>query len=147
MTIRRVNKGTQTYTAPRVSGKKAKVSETKEAKFTQYLDTVADVRDVSPTQSVDRVSAVEDSISAQTRRRQLQQTDELLESLEALEEGLRTHGDTSADHARRRLQETRDQALRTLSDFPENGDERELLQRTAVLATVELAKSERGDYR
>ncbi|MBF0162157.1 MAG: hypothetical protein HQL88_07700 [Magnetococcales bacterium] len=83
------------------------------------------------------------------RREQLEKTDELLDSLAALGHDLvqSAIGTGNLDMARERLRETRDHALRTLSSVPEKGEERELLHRTAVLATVELAKTDRGDYK
>lgn len=83
------------------------------------------------------------------QQEQLEKTGELLNTLAALGKDLTQSlvESGSADVVRERLREARDNALRTLSDAPDKGEERELLHRTTVLATVELAKTDRGDYK
>lgn len=141
MNIRRIDKptvGTISSTgkgrgAGRVSGEN----------FSSLLDSVAPVRGANPVFGVDPVGTATDDASPRQRRDQLDQTGELLDTLEVLEKKLLEAGDPDV---RERLRRTRDQALTTLSNAPRSGEERELLHRTAVLATVELEKSNRGDY-
>ena len=87
--------------------------------------------------------------SRHQKREQLEKTDKLIDSLAALGRDLTQSviASGSAEMVRERLREARDHALRTLSSAQERGEERELLHRTAVLATVELAKTDRGDYK
>ncbi|OSM04302.1 flagellar assembly protein FliX [Magnetofaba australis] len=148
MTIRKIDKNTGIYSKPKV-GRGAKSGAAGGANFASTLDAVAGL---PPVDAAERIHATEavgevDAVSDQERRRQLRDADDLLDSLEGLEKGLAEGGrGDGGDSARARLIETRDQALRTLSDSPRVGEERDLLNRTAVLAAVELAKSDRGDY-
>jgi hypothetical protein len=152
MSIRRVGKAGKTTLSPVSTGKSAASKVAAGENFAQQLAEVAGpggpeaVEEVSAVKVVNRVT----SGSQHQRQEQMEQTGELLESLEALGEELDPSNlikDGNDDLARQKLKETRDQALRTLSDIPANSEERDLLHRTALLATVELAKSERGDYK
>ncbi len=152
MSIRRVDKAGKAITQS-ISGKKGQVGKTAGGEeFAQRLAELAgnlEMEEVSQVRETQRVTGVSREPSSHHRRQQLQQTGEILDSLEALgrdlERGSGPGGDPGG--ARQQLQESRDQALRALSDLPGKGEERDLLHRTAVLATVELAKSERGDYK
>ncbi|MBF0283174.1 MAG: hypothetical protein HQL51_01815 [Magnetococcales bacterium] len=115
------------------------------AQFSSMLETLASLQETDAASGVEGVRPIGDEPSRQQRREQLEQAGELLDTLEALEEDLR-HGQGS-EEAMARLRETRDHVLQSLSASTDSGEERELLRRTAVLATVELAKSDRGDYR
>ncbi|MEG3639731.1 hypothetical protein [Magnetococcus sp. PR-3] len=146
MSIRRVDKpGTSLpTTGTRRTAQRGAVSG---EKFTEALDsaqssTVDAVDEVASTDAVERV----DQVSDQTKRRQLKQADEVLETLSALEEDLQGSASKSDEEVMDRLRETRDEALRNLTEETRGGEERELLHRTAVMATVELAKKDRGDY-
>lgn len=152
MSIRRLDKAGRAVTQS-ISGKKSQVGKVAGgedfARKLAELSGVAEAEEVAPVAGVGEIAPVSRDANTHQRRQQLQQAGELLDSLEALERDMSQDRTTLADsgQARKRLLETRDQALRTLSDGPEKGDERDLLHRTAVLATVELAKSERGDYK
>ncbi|MBF0359200.1 MAG: hypothetical protein HQL70_11390 [Magnetococcales bacterium] len=152
MSIRRVGKAGKTTLNPVSTRKKAAGKVAVGEVFAQQLAEVAGsngpegVEEVSAAKVVNRVS----SSSQHQRKEQIEQTGEILDSLEALGQELDPSNlikDGNEDLARQKLKETRDQALRTLSDIPTNSEERDLLHRTALLATVELAKSERGDYK
>ncbi|NGZ28964.1 MAG: hypothetical protein G8345_19005 [Magnetococcales bacterium] len=135
MTVRRVdNRPTIT------TGKSRRVQDAGGENFASYMSHISGVDSLDAVDVVDNVPSATDEPSKRHRREQLEQTKELLDSLEALEQ------DLTGVESRQRLRESRDQALRTLSESPRQGEERDLLQRTALLATVELAKSERGDY-
>ncbi|MBF0379477.1 MAG: hypothetical protein HQL69_00565 [Magnetococcales bacterium] len=153
MTIRRIGKTGKTNIKPVSTGKNA---ATKVGVGENFADQLAHVAGTNGVESVERITptkAINDVTSQGSkneRREQLEQTGELLESLEELGKNLDPSiliKDGNDDLARQRLKETRDQALRTLSDTPAHSEERDLLHRTALLATVELAKSERGDYK
>ncbi|MBF0183345.1 MAG: hypothetical protein HQM06_03005 [Magnetococcales bacterium] len=153
MTIRRVDKGDKTIARPAVSGKNIAPGSPVGEIFARQLAEVSGVKEpeaVSVIQTVqfDPGNGGSDPNRHQ-RREHLEQTGELLDSLEALGHDLvqSAIGSGNLDVARERLRETRDNALRTLSHVTEKGEERELLHRTAVLATVELAKTDRGDYK
>nr|CRH04547.1 conserved protein of unknown function [Candidatus Magnetococcus massalia] len=145
MSIRRIDKSG--VPLPATGSAKAKRSDAVgQEKFAEYMDAVAGtqvdgVDQVASTEAVDRVDGVND----QRKKRQIKQASELLDSLEALEKNL--DGATAEATAAERLRETRDEALRNLNEDTSSGEERELLHRTAVMATVELAKSDRGDYK
>ena len=154
MSIRRVGKADKTITKPVSTGKNKTAAVGTGENFAHQLAQVAGVRspetieEVAAPQVVTGVSSK--GPSPHQRREQMEQTDELLDTLEALGQDLDPtllSEDGNDELARQRLKETRDQALRTLSDTPVHSEERELLHRTALLATVELAKSERGDYK
>ena len=151
MTIRRVDKRDKIAVQPSTAAKSRAVDLGNGEDFARQLAELSSIREsvgINPVQSVsDHTSGGKDPTPYQ-RRAQLEQTDELLDSLEALGRDLGENDLTeSPEIVRERLLKTRDQALRTLSDVPERGKERELLHRTAVLATVELAKTDRGDYK
>lgn len=140
MSIRRVDRGvglggTGASRAPHQVGGEA---------FARLLDSAGQVQGSQPAAVLGAVAAVGEQPNPRQGKRQLDRARELLDSLEALEQGMVTPCDVEAVQSR--LRESRDQALHALSDAPRTGDERELLHRTAVLATVELAKSSRGDY-
>ena len=154
MSIRRVGKADKTITRPVSTGKNKAAGVGAGENFAHQLAQVAGVHapeaveEVAAARVVSGVSS--QGSSNQQRREQMEQTGELLETLEALGQELDPSlliKDGNDELARQRLKETRDQALRTLSDAPAHSEERELLHRTALLATVELAKSERGDYK
>ncbi|MBF0453563.1 MAG: hypothetical protein HQL72_01955 [Magnetococcales bacterium] len=154
MSIRRVGKADKTISAPVSAGKNKSAAVGAGENFAQQLAQVAGVR---VSEAVDQIAAAKsvNGVSSQgpshhQRREQMEQASELLDTLEALGQDLDPTLLASGGNealARQRLKETRDQALRTLSDSPAHSEERELLHRTALLATVELAKSERGDYK
>jgi hypothetical protein len=154
MSIRRVGKADKTTTRPVSTGNNKAAGIGKGEDFSHQLAQVAGVHIPEAVEGV-AATRVVNSVSSQgssphQRREQMEQAGELLDSLEALGQDLDPADlikDGNDDLARQRLKETRDQALRTLSDAPAHSEERELLHRTALLATVELAKSERGDYK
>ena len=153
MSIRRVGKADKTIIRPVSTDKvKSKGVETGE-NFAQQLAQVAGAQSADSVEELSaagRVGGVSGKGPSQHQRReQMEQTDELLESLEVLGKDLDPTliNEGNEDLARQKLKETRDQALRSLSDTPAHSEERDLLHRTALLATVELAKSERGDYK
>ncbi|MEO5376847.1 MAG: hypothetical protein H7832_03555 [Magnetococcus sp. DMHC-6] len=151
MTIRRVNKGDKTLTSA-IKGKKAnRISTLAGENFSQHMDSIAALQGTTSTVEVSALSeltAVDMNPSQHQKRERILQTGELLDSLTELEQEMAKTALKEKDLAqhRRRLRESRDQALRTLSELPKIGDEHDLLHRTAVLATVELAKTDRGDY-
>jgi hypothetical protein len=153
MTIRRINKAGKTNLRPVSTGNNATAKVGAGEDFAQQLAHVAGANGVETVEGVAPIKTVNDATShgsKNERREQMEQTGELLETLEVLGENLDPSiliKDGNDDLARQRLKETRDQALRTLSGTPAHSEERELLHRTALLATVELAKSERGDYK
>jgi hypothetical protein len=142
MSIRRVEK-TGISSAP--AGKIRRTGSASEATFSQHLEALAALRNVHALDGIQQIDALDpDEAPFHQRREQLERTGELLDSLEALEKELVSGGRGGASH--QRLRTSRDEALRTLSNSPPQGAERDLLHRTAVLATVELAKTDRGDY-
>lgn len=138
MSIRRVEGG---YSGVKRSGP---VRDKGSADFASYLDSVAAVQGAAPSAPVDAVGATGEEGSRGQRQEHLEQAGQLLDSLEGL------HQELSQGHdpvqLRDRLRQTRDAVLVSLNNDPQSPDERELLHRTAVLATVELAKTDRGDY-
>ncbi|MBF0424739.1 MAG: hypothetical protein HQL66_02840 [Magnetococcales bacterium] len=152
MTIRRVDHSGKSLANTSVK----KPSRTGESapgeKFTRVMDALAPMDGTFAVTATDEVQAADGDASSRQKRQQLQQTGELLDSLQELEQDLQgkelpPEGDETAEQTRLRLRETRDQALRSLTETPSKGEERDLLHRTAVLATVELAKTDRGDYK
>ena len=153
MSIRRVGKADKAIIRPVSTDKvRSKGVETGED-FAQQLAQVAGIQgadSVEELSATKRVNGISDKgPSNHQRKEQMEQTGELLETLEVLGKDLDPAliNEGNEDLARQRLKETRDQALRSLSDTPAHSEERDLLHRTALLATVELAKSERGDYK
>ena len=153
MTIRRVEKTNKTRVQS-VTNRKNRVSESGGGEnFAQQLAAIAGTGEASAAAEVTgptpEVSPVSSEPSPYQRGEQRQQTGELLDTLTVFEQGLAPGlvADPGSDGVRERLRETRDQALRSLSGSQEPGQEREILHRTAVLATVELAKTDRGDYK
>ncbi|MBF0309750.1 MAG: hypothetical protein HQL56_09500 [Magnetococcales bacterium] len=149
MTIRRLDKTDNLIAKPGVGGKRRTGEISGGENFARFLDSLSGTREsdaVFEVGQLDEVEGVGGEPSHSERRQQLQQTDEMLGSLESLEQDLQSGGRAETP-SRERLQETRDQALHTLSGSPKKGEERDLLHRTAVLATVELAKTDRGDYK
>ncbi|MBF0423445.1 MAG: hypothetical protein HQL73_10680 [Magnetococcales bacterium] len=154
MSIRRVGKGSTPAAGPVSSARSRSVDSVTGEIFARHL---ADIAAVQGSDLVDAVTATEQmgavadrEPTSHQRREQLLQTGELLDSLAALGRDIGTVGPNSSLETlqlRSHLQKTRDMALRTLSDSPATGLERDLLHRTTVLATVELAKSDRGDYK
>lgn len=147
MSIRRVGKAD----SPVSSAKSRSVDGVSGEIFARHL---ADIAAVQEPETVDAIAAAElvtavgdREPTPHQRREQLLQTGELLDSLAALGRDIAAIGKNSSMELRSQLQKTRDLALRTLSDSPSSGLERDLLHRTTVLATVELAKSDRGDYK
>jgi hypothetical protein len=153
MSIRRVGKTDKTALRPVSTGKGKAAKVGTGADFAQQLAKIAGVNAPEAVEEVARtevISEVANQGSNHQRREQMEQAGELLDSLESLSQDLDPAiliKDGNDDLARQKLKETRDQALRTLSDTPAHSEERDLLHRTALLATVELAKSERGDYK
>ncbi|MBF0262815.1 MAG: hypothetical protein HQL97_13385 [Magnetococcales bacterium] len=147
MTIRRLEKSDKSV-APITKAKPAS-SMVEGANFSRSLAAAAGAQEALPILSTRSLSANgERAPTPYQRRDQLDQMGELLDTLDALgHELLNDEVSVESDETRQRLKETRDQALYSLSTAPESGSERELLHRTAVLATVELAKSDRGDYK
>ncbi|MBF0136446.1 MAG: hypothetical protein H7833_01670 [Magnetococcus sp. DMHC-1] len=154
MTIRRVDHSGKSLANSSVK-KQSRTSEgTPGEKFTRVMDALAPMEGPHAVTAADEVQASDGDASSRQRRQQLQHTGELLDSLQDLEENLQ-NGDPRpeeseaelAEQTRLRLRETRDQALQSLNDTTNKGAERDLLHRTAVLATVELAKTDRGDYK
>ncbi|MBF0152531.1 MAG: hypothetical protein HQL64_02185 [Magnetococcales bacterium] len=157
MTIRRVDHSGKSLANSSVK-KQSRTSEgTPGEKFTRVMDALAPMEGPHAVNPADEVLPADSDSSSRQRRQQLQQTDELLDSLQELEQGLQGKDpqqeekggqeEDLTEQARLRLRETRDQALRSLTETPAKGEERDLLHRTAVLATVELAKTDRGDYK
>ncbi|MEO5340140.1 MAG: hypothetical protein H7837_06435 [Magnetococcus sp. MYC-9] len=153
MTIRRVDKSDKTAARAGLTGKNPAVGSVGGEIFARQLAEVSGAKGADAVAVVQTVQFDPGAGNAEAgrhqRREQLDKADELLDSLEALGHDLvqSAIGAGSLDVARERLRETRDHALRTLSHVPEKGEERDLLHRTAVLATVELAKTDRGDYK
>lgn len=140
MTIRRIDRTTGPFSSSPTRAVRGEGDE----HFAEYMDSLASL---DGAHGLDRVEGVteRERRSHRDQDAQLDDADALLETLEALGRSLEQGGDDAVTVAR--LQESRDQALSTLSNTPRGGEERELLLRTAVLATVELAKNDRGDYR
>lgn len=153
MTIRRVDKSDKTVARSSVSSHNLATGPVSGEIFARQLAEVSGAKEpeaVSVIQSVQFDPGAHSSEPGRHQRReQLDKADALLDSLAALGHDLvqSAIGAGSLEAARERLRETRDHALRTLSSVPEKGEERDLLHRTAVLATVELAKTDRGDYK
>lgn len=154
MSVRRVGKADSPISGPVSSAKNRGVDGASGEIFARHLAEVAGSQGVEGVDSVaatEQVAGVGDrEPTSHQRREQLLQTGELLDSLAALGKDLDGPGRSGSmedTQLRSRLRKTRDIALRTLSDSPASGLERDLLHRTTVLATVELAKSERGDYK
>ena len=153
MTIRRVDKSDKSVARSAVASKNMSTGSVAGEIFARQLAEVSGAKEpeaVAVIQTVQFDPATSGSEPGRYQRReQLKKADELLDSLAALGHDLvqSAIGSGNLDAARERLRETRDHALRTLSSVPEKGEERELLHRTAVLATVELAKTDRGDYK
>lgn len=158
MSVHRVGKRGKSVVQSTVSGKYRGPGSVPEEVFARQLAAQQRVeaaagmeaealRHVSSV-SFDPGSANQDHAPHQ-RREQLERTNKLLHTLADLGRDLTQSivDSGSADVVRERLREARDHALRALSDVPEKGAERELLHRTTVLATVELAKTDRGDYK
>ncbi|MBF0341395.1 MAG: hypothetical protein HQL95_10605 [Magnetococcales bacterium] len=147
MTIRRLEKIDKTASSA-VSKAKAATQGVDGANFSRSLAAAAGIQETIPLLATLSVSSnSERAPTPYQRREQLEQMGELLDTLEALGRDLLSESLSEPDETRKRLKETRDQALHSLSNAPESGSERELLHRTAVLATVELAKTDRGDYK
>lgn len=154
MSIRRVGKANRSAIGTVAPGKSRHVEGMPGEDFARRLAEVsgsASSGAVEKTTEAAAVAAVgEREASHHQRDEQLSQTGEILDTLEALGRDLGTSLGSmggAKELTQKKLRETRDLALRTLSDTPARGEERDLLYRTAVLATVELAKSERGDYK
>ena len=153
MTLRRVDKGEKTVARPAVTSKNLANGSAAGEIFARQLAEVSGAREPETVAVIQTVQFDPGTPGAESgrhqRREQLEKADELLDSLAALGHDLvqSAIGSGNLDAARERLRETRDHALRTLSSVAEKGEERELLHRTAVLATVELAKTDRGDYK
>ena len=153
MTIRRLDKSDKAVPRSTVSKNNLVAGSVAGEIFARQLAEISGAQEseavavVQPVQ-FDPGAAGSDSGRRQ-QREQLNKADELLDSLAALGHDLvqSAIGAGNLDAARERLRETRDHALRTLSSVSEKDEERELLHRTAVLATVELAKTDRGDYK
>lgn len=158
MTIRRVGKRGKPVVQPVGVGKNRAAGSVSEEIFARQLAAQQRV-DVAGIQGAEEVvpvqhvpfdpGAASPEGSRYRRREQMEKTDALLEILAALGRDLTQSvvGEGSVEMVRERLREARDTALRTLSGAPERGEACELLHRTAVLATVELAKTDRGDYK
>ncbi|MBF0146500.1 MAG: hypothetical protein HQL84_10325 [Magnetococcales bacterium] len=154
MSIRRVGKAETPASGSVSSAKSRGIDGIKGEIFARHLADVAGPQETEAVETVNavgQVTAVGDrEPTSHQRREQLLQTGELLDSLAALGRDMEAtgKGDSMANfQLRSHLRKTRDIALRTLSDSPTTGLERDLLHRTTVLATVELAKSDRGDYK
>ncbi|MEO5348301.1 MAG: hypothetical protein H7836_01435 [Magnetococcus sp. YQC-3] len=153
MTVRRLDKSDKTVARSPVSSKNLAAGSVAGEIFARQLAEVSGAKEPDAVNVIQTVQFEPGSTGSEPgrhqRREQLDKTDELLDSLAALGHDLvqSAIGSGNLDMARERLRETRDHALRTLSCVPEKGEERELLHRTAVLATVELAKTDRGDYK
>ncbi len=153
MTIRRVDKGDTASARSAVTGNNRVTGPVAGEVFARQLAEVSGARELDTVAVIQTIQFDPGTTGSESgrhqRREQLETTDELLDSLSALGHDLvqSSIGVGGLDAARERLRETRDHALRTLSSVSEKGEERELLHRTAVLATVELAKTDRGDYK
>ncbi|GAB0056068.1 hypothetical protein SIID45300_00368 [Candidatus Magnetaquicoccaceae bacterium FCR-1] len=149
MTVRRLEKSDKSVALASIAKAKPASTGVEGVNFSRSLAAAAGMQEAMPILSTRSVSSNgERAPTPYQRREQLEQMGELLDTLEALgRDLLNDEVPLESDDTRQRLQETRDQALHSLSTAPENGSERELLHRTAVLATVELAKSDRGDYK
>lgn len=158
MTVRRVAKRGDAVIQPTAASKNRAINSVSEEVFARQLaaQQLVEVAGGIKTGAVIQVKNVSFEPGASSadnsgyqRREQLEKTDDLLDTLAALGRDLTESvvESGSADMVRERLREARDHALHALSNVPEKGEERELLHRTTVLATVELAKTERGDYK
>ncbi|MBF0175549.1 MAG: hypothetical protein HQL63_01685 [Magnetococcales bacterium] len=154
MTIRRVDHSGKSLANTSVK-KQSRTSEgVPGEKFTRVMDALAPMDGPHVVTATDEVTATDTDPSPHQRRQQLRHAGELLDSLQDLEQNLQEGdaqqddtGKNVPDQAHLRLRESRDQALQSLTEAPNKGAERDLLHRTAVLATVELAKTDRGDYK
>ncbi|MBF0270814.1 MAG: hypothetical protein HQL98_01895 [Magnetococcales bacterium] len=148
MTVRRLEKSDKSAAGASVAKAKASTQGVAGANFSRSLAAAAGIQEAIPLLATLAVSSgAERGPSAHQRRDQLDQMGELLDTLEVLGRELLSGTLPESEETRQRLKETRDQALYSLSNAPETGSEREMLHRTAVLATVELAKTDRGDYK
>ncbi|MEO5332886.1 MAG: hypothetical protein H7839_12755 [Magnetococcus sp. YQC-5] len=149
MTVRRLEKSNKTLASSAAAKAKPSGLAVEGANFSKSLAAAAGIQEAIPILASLTAGSVtsERQATPYQRREQLEQADELLGSLEALGRDLIADDLVEPEETRKRLRQTRDQALRSLSNAPESGSERELLHRTAVLATVELAKTDRGDYK
>ncbi|MBF0214054.1 MAG: hypothetical protein HQM00_10915 [Magnetococcales bacterium] len=148
MTVRRLEKTDKSVAAASLAKAKAATHGVDGANFSKSLAAAAGIQEAIPLLATLSVSANgERTATPYQRREQLEQMGELLDTLESLGRDLLSDSFSETEETRKRLKETRDQALYSLSNAPESGSERELLHRTAVLATVELAKTDRGDYK
>ncbi|MBF0295621.1 MAG: hypothetical protein HQL96_10580 [Magnetococcales bacterium] len=150
MTVRRLEKSGKTLARSAAAQAKHSAQSLDGANFSKSLAALTGIQETIPllaTLSAGAVSTAERAPTPYQRRQQTEQATDLLDSLEALGRDLINDELVEPDETRKRLRETRDQALHSLSTAPENGHERDLLHRTAVLATVELAKTDRGDYK
>ncbi|MBF0627893.1 MAG: hypothetical protein HQL91_06705 [Magnetococcales bacterium] len=148
MTVRRLEKTDKSIASASLAKAKAASQGVEGAIFSKSLAAAANIHEALPLIATLGVSSnAERTPTPYQRREQLEQMGELLDTLESLGRELLAESLSEPDVTRQKLKETRDQALHSLSTAPENGSERELLHRTAVLATVELAKTDRGDYK
>lgn len=152
MTVRRLGKTDKTLSGSSLGKAKHAAGAIEGVNFSKSLAAASGIQEAIPilaALSAGSVNTVgtERPPTPYQRREQMAQADELLDSLEALGRDLISEALAEPEETRKRLRETRDQALQSLSTAPESGTERELLHRTAVLATVELAKTDRGDYK
>lgn len=141
MTIRRVDSGPAGPGGIKRSGG---THQKGGAEFSSFLDSVAAVQGAAPTVPVDGVGAVGEEGSRGQRQEHLEQAGQLLDSLEGVSRQLGEGKDPTT--LRDQLRHSRDSVLTSINNDPATPEERELLHRTAVLASVELAKSDRGDY-
>ncbi|MEO5346102.1 MAG: hypothetical protein H7834_06960 [Magnetococcus sp. YQC-9] len=149
MTVRRLEKSDKSVAAASLAKAKPASPGIEGVNFSRSLAAATGVQEAVPIHATRSVSANgERGPTPYQRREQLEQMGELLDTLEELGRDLvNDEPPLPSDETRQKLKETRDQALYSLSTAPESGSERELLHRTAVLATVELAKTDRGDYK
>ncbi|MBF0190040.1 MAG: hypothetical protein HQL99_02700 [Magnetococcales bacterium] len=148
MTVRRLEKSDKSAAGVAVAKAKVSTHGVPGANFSKSLAAAAGIQEAIPLLATLGVSSgAERGPTTHQRRDQLDQMGELLDTLEALGRELLSDTLPESEETRQRLKETRDQALYSLSNAPETGTEREMLHRTAVLATVELAKTDRGDYK
>jgi hypothetical protein len=145
MTIRQLDKTGKAMAQAAIATKNRSAGQVGE-NFARYLDSLAGLHGNEALATETNTTLTLDEPSLHQRHEQLRYAGDLLDSLEALERDMNQQSAAGGEAARERLRESRDHALRTLSDSPNRGVERDLLHRTTVLATVELAKSDRGDY-
>ncbi|MBF0439489.1 MAG: hypothetical protein HQL93_10260 [Magnetococcales bacterium] len=149
MTVRRLEKSNKPLASSTTAKAKSSALDVEGVNFSKSLAAASGIQEAIPLLATLSATAVnsERSPTPYQRREQAEQVGELLDSLEALGRDLISESLAEPEETRKRLRETRDQALYSLAKAPESGSERELLHRTAVLATVELAKTDRGDYK